>query len=155
MGLRLVPNEFYSAAVNWGKTSDGCTTAAAIVREALLYFAQHFAEPDALFTLSQGIGTSMECVDFSFDQIRGMTPAEALLDHRLNQLFSSLTERPRQGLGKAIRACGLGKTKNVVTRFEDTFGIDMPLFLLTCRRAAEDRLFRASHPEPEALVLPS
>lgn len=155
MGLRLVPNEFYSAAGNWGQASDGCNTAAAIVREALLYFGQHFAEPDALFTLARGIGTSMECVDFSFDQIRGMTPAEALLDHRLNQLFSSLTQQPRQGLGKAIRACGLGKTVNVVTRFEDTFGIDMPLFLLTCRRAAEDRLFRATHPEPEALVLPS
>ena len=29
-----------------------------------------------------------------------------------------------------------------------------PLFLLTCRRAAEDRLFRLQHPEAEALVLP-
>jgi len=155
MGLRLVPQDFYRASSNLSSGSDGCGIAAVIVRDALLYFAQHFAEQDALSTLAQGIGTSMECVDFSFDQIRGMTPAEALLDHRLNQLFSSLTERPRQGLGKAIRACGLGKTVNVVTRFEDTFGIEMPLFLLTCRRAAEDRLFRLTHPEPEALVLPS
>ncbi|MEB3172812.1 MAG: hypothetical protein VKL97_03000 [Cyanobacteriota bacterium] len=132
-----------------------CGSTAAIVRDALLYFAKHFAETDALNSLCQAIGASMDCVDFSFDQIRGMTPAEALLDHRLNQLFTTLTDQPRQGLSKAIRACGLGGTMDVVTRFETAFGIEMPLFLLTCRRAAEDRLFRQSHPEPEALVLPS
>ena len=38
--------------------------------------------------------------------------------------------------------------------FEQEFGIDMPLFLLTCRRAAYDQLFRLEHPEAEALVLP-
>jgi hypothetical protein len=30
----------------------------------------------------------------------------------------------------------------------------MPMFLLTCRRTADDRLFRSQHPEPDALVLP-
>ncbi|MEB3276472.1 MAG: hypothetical protein VKM92_05835 [Cyanobacteriota bacterium] len=120
----------------------------------MAYFAQHFAEPDALTSLNQALGTSSECLDFSFDHIRGMTPAEALLDHRLNHLFSTLSDQPRQGLGLAIRACGLGQTMNVIKRFETAFGIDMSLFLLTCRRAAEDRLFRQAHPEASALVLP-
>ena len=120
----------------------------------MAYFAQHFAEPDALTSLKEALGTSNECLDFSFDHIRGMTPAEALLDHRLNHLFSTLSDQPRQGLGLAIRACGLGQTMNVIKRFETAFGIDMSLFLLTCRRAAEDRLFRRTHPEASALVLP-
>jgi methylphosphotriester-DNA--protein-cysteine methyltransferase len=96
---------------------------------------------------------SEDCVSFSFDQVRGMTPAQALQEHRLNQLFAALTDHPRQGLGHAIEACGLGQTRGVVPLFEQTFGIDMPLFLLTCRRASDDRLFRRLHPDPEALVL--
>jgi hypothetical protein len=41
----------------------------------------------------------------------------------------------------------------VVVLFEQEFGIAMPLFLLTCRRAADDRLFRLEQPESDALVL--
>lgn len=126
-----------------------------LVQAALGYFARHFAEPEALGSIAGALGTSDDCLDFSFDLIRGMTPAEALLDHRLNKLFGTLTDQPRQGLSQAIRACGLGNTSNVLPRFERTFGIDMSLFLLTCRRAADDRLFRLSHPEAKALILPS
>jgi hypothetical protein len=41
----------------------------------------------------------------------------------------------------------------VVPLFEQTFGIEMALFLLTCRRAAEDRVFRRDHPDSRDLVL--
>jgi hypothetical protein len=41
----------------------------------------------------------------------------------------------------------------VVELFEQDFGIVMHLFLLTCRRAADDCLFRLEHPEADALVL--
>ena len=41
----------------------------------------------------------------------------------------------------------------MVELFEQEFGIAMPLFLLTCRHAADDRLFRLEHPEANALVL--
>ena len=78
-----------------------------------------------------------------------------LQEHRLNTLFVALTDQPRQDLGRAIRACGLAETTGVLALFEQEFGIDMPLFLLTCRRAADDRLFRLANPEAEALVLPS
>jgi hypothetical protein len=40
----------------------------------------------------------------------------------------------RQGLGRAIRACGLAETAGMVALFNQEFGIAMPLFLLTCRR---------------------
>jgi len=126
-----------------------------IVAAGLRYMGQHFGQPNALADMAKGLGISDECLMFSFDQVRGMTPAEALLEYRLNKLFAALTDQPRQGLNRAIRACGLGETEKVVTLFEKTFGIDMPLFLLTCRRAADDRVFRRQHPEPEALVLPA
>ena len=125
----------------------------AVVAQCLHYFAQHFSDAIAIDQLASTLGIPQRDLDGSFDQVRGMTPAQALLEHRLNQLFTALTDRPRQGLGNAIRGCGLGQTAGVVVLFEQTFGIEMPLFLLTCRRAADDRLSRKAHPEPEALVL--
>jgi hypothetical protein len=145
--INLVPN---------GSMADpfACANPLQVVGEALIYFGLHFRDPFLITDLAQALHTSVDCLDFSFDRIRGMTTAEALQDHRLNKLFLSLTDQPRQGLGRAIRACGLGQTAGVPTLFEQTFGIAMPLFLLTCRRAADDRLFRRQHPEAEALVLP-
>jgi transcriptional regulator GlxA family with amidase domain len=123
------------------------------VSEALHYFGLHFRDPIEIPELADALGTSLGCLDFSFDQVRGVTPARALEEHRLNKLFVSLTDQPRQGLGRAIQSCGLGQTSGVLALFEEEFGIDMPLFLLTCRRAADDRQFRLQHPEAEALVL--
>jgi hypothetical protein len=41
----------------------------------------------------------------------------------------------------------------MVALINQEFGIAMPLFLLTCRNAADDRLFRLEHPEANALVI--
>ena len=132
-----------------------CHSPMQVVAQCLQYFALHYRDPIAIDQLGVILGINQDCLDWSFDRVRGMTPAQALQDHRLNQLFSALTSQPRQGLGRAIEACGLGQTTGVVALFEQTFGIDMPLFLLTSRRAADDRLFRQDHPEPEALVVGS
>lgn len=131
-----------------------CSNPRQVVSEASHYFGRHFSEPIAMPALADSLGTSLRCLDFSFDQICGVSPAQALQDHRLNQLFMVLTDHPRQGLGRAIRACGLGETPGVRALFEQEFGIDIPLFLHISRRAADDRLFRLEHPEAEALVLP-
>jgi methylphosphotriester-DNA--protein-cysteine methyltransferase len=141
--IRLVPDNF-----------PACGSPLQVVAEARRYFTLHFREPQAVQDAALAMGVTDECLNFSFDEVRGMTPAQALLEHRLNKLFTALTNQPRQGLGRAIRACGLEQTSGVVSLFEQTFGIDMPLFLLTCRRAADDRLFRRLHPDPQALVLP-
>lgn len=126
-----------------------------VVTQALQYFSEHFKCPLAIEDVADAIGTSEGFLDLSFECIRGITPALALREHRLNRLFQSLSDQPRQGLSGAIRACGLGCTRGVVQLFEQEFGIDMPLFLLTCRRADDDRRFRRLHPEPSALTLPS
>jgi AraC-like DNA-binding protein len=148
--MRLVPKDF---AISDGLGS--CNSPMQVVALARQYFGLHFQEPIAITDLPKALGISEDCLEFSFDQVRGMTPAQALLEHRLNRLFAALTDEPRQGLRRAIQACGLSRTAGVVALFELTFGIDMPMFLLTCRRAAEDRLFRREHPEPAALVLPT
>ncbi len=131
-----------------------CTSPLQLVSEALRYFRLHFRDPIEIPDLARVLGTSVSCLDLSFERIRGVTTLRALQEHRLNKLFVTLTDQPRQGLGRAIRACGLGQTAGVLTLFEQEFGIDMTLFLLTCRRAADDRLFRLQHPETAALVLP-
>jgi len=41
----------------------------------------------------------------------------------------------------------------VLELFEQEFGIAIALFLLTCRRATDDRLIRLEHQEADALVL--
>ena len=125
-----------------------------VVALAREYFGLHFQEPAAIAEVPLALGISADCLAFSFDQVRGMTPAQALQEHRLNRLFAALTDHPHQGLGRAIQSCGLSGTDGVVALFEQAFGIDMPVFLLTCRKAADDRQFRSEHPEPGALVLP-
>jgi methylphosphotriester-DNA--protein-cysteine methyltransferase len=131
-----------------------CNNPRQVVSDASHYFGLHFSDPIQMPVLADSLGTSLGCLEFSFDQIRGVTPVQALQDHRLNQLFLALTDHPHQGLGRAIRACGLGETPGVKALFEQEFGIDIPLFLHISRRAADDRLFRLEHPEAEALVLP-
>ena len=163
--MRLVPAAFSQAegwatgqAEGWASSqAEGARISSPmqVVATTLRYFNLHFPEPIQIAEVGPLLGIAEDCLDFSFDKVRGMTPAQALLDLRLNQLFSTLTQEPRQGLGRAVRACGLGPTPGVLALFEQTFGIAMPLFLLTCRRAADDRQFRRVHPEPEALVLPS
>lgn len=135
--------------------SHECGSPLQLVCAALRYFERHFRDPIEISELADALGTSVGCLDASFSRIRGVTPARALLDHRLNKLFVALTQQPRQGLHAAVRACGLGQTDGVLALFEAEFGIEMPLFLRTCRRAADDRRFRLQHPEADALVLPS
>ena len=133
----------------------GCESPMQVVADALHYFGQHFSEPIQIPSMAESLGISLDCLNFSFEHIRGVTPLQALQEHRLNKLFFALTDQPRQDLGRAIRACGLAETTGVLALFEQEFGIDMPLFLLTCRRAADDWLFRLEHPEADALVLPT
>lgn len=132
----------------------GCGNPIQVVSDALQYFGLHFRDPIQMPDIADSLGTSLRCLEFSFERIRGVTPLLALQEHRLNRLFLALTDQPRQGLSRAIRSCGLGQTTGVLALFEQEFGIEMPLFLLTCRRAADDRLFRQEHPDAAALVLP-
>ena len=151
--LTFTPIQIHSAASLSAPAA--CESPIQIVAAALQYFKLHFPDPISNAELAQCLATTEECLEFSFARIRGMTVSQALQDLRLNKLFTSLTAQPRQALGRAVRACGLGETAGVLPLFEQTFGIAMPLFLRTCRRAADDRLFRREHPEAAALVLPN
>lgn len=123
-----------------------------VVGQALRYFAHHFQRPIAMAAVAEALGISEACLDFCFDQSRGMTPYEALQHHRLNRLFQAITIEPRRSLPRAIQACGLQRSPETVSRFEDTFGIAMPLFLLTCRRAEADRHLRREQPQGDLLA---
>lgn len=135
-------------------TPRDCSNPRQVVSEASHYFGLHFPDPIQMPDLADSLGTSLRCLNFSFDHIRGVTPGRALQELRLNQLFAALTDHPRQGIDQTIRACGLSETPGVSALFEQEFGIDIPLFRHISRRAADDRQFRLEHPEEEALVLP-
>jgi len=126
-----------------------------LVGEALRFFALHFRQPLPMAELARGLGVSEQRLSRCFDCARGITPSEALLEFRLNRLFQTFREQPSQRLRRSIQACGLGQTAHIVQLFEDSFGIALVPFLLTCRRAQEDRAFRRLHPQRQNLVLPS
>lgn len=130
-----------------------CDSPMQIIAMVRQYFRLHFQESIDLGQLPALLGISKQCLDLSFEQVRGISLSQALQEHRLNKLFAALTDQPRLGLGHAIAACGLSHTTGVVALFEEAFGIEMPLFMRTCRRAADDRLFRKDHPNADALVL--
>ena len=132
-----------------------CDSPMLIVASVRQYYSLHFQELIDLSQLPALLGISKYCLDLSFKQVRGISLSQALQELRLNKLFAALTDQPRQGLGYAIAACGLSQTTGVVTLFEEAFGIEMPMFMLTCRRAADDRIFRRDHPDADALVLPT
>jgi hypothetical protein len=133
-----------------------CQSPMQIVVMVRQYFVLHLQEFIDISNLHALLGISKHChLESGFKQVRGVSLAQALQENRLNRLLASLTDHPCQGLGHAIEACGLTKTKGVVALFEQAFGIEMSFFMLTCRRAADDRLFRMRHPDPEALVLPT
>lgn len=140
--LHLIPDPIQS-----------CDNPMQVVSRAMRYFSIHGSDPLPITHLAEALEISEDCLEYSFDQVRGMTTAQALQVHRLNRLFATLGAEPRQPLEQAIRRCGLAQTRGVVPLFEQTFGIEMALFLLTCRRAAEDRLFRREHQDPQSLVL--
>ena len=49
-----------------------------VVALAREYFGLHFQEPVAIAEVPLALGISADCLAFSFDQVRGMTPAQAL-----------------------------------------------------------------------------
>ncbi|MFZ0407041.1 MAG: helix-turn-helix domain-containing protein [Cyanobium sp.] len=125
-----------------------------LVGEALKFFSLHFRQPLPLEALARGIGVSEHHLVICFARARGITPNEALLEFRLNRLFQTLREHPSQSLRRSIRECGLTHTDQLIQMFESSFGIAMAPFLLTCRRAQQDRAFRRLHPHRRQLVLP-
>jgi AraC-like DNA-binding protein len=135
---------------------EGCVLAdgrMGVVGQALLYFTQHFRDAIEMTDVARVIGISEECLDFCFDQSRGMTPFEALQHHRLNRLFQDIAAHPARSLPRSMRQCGLPCSAGTIAAFEDTFGIGMPLFRRTCLRAAADREGRRRHPDREHLIL--
>ena len=125
-----------------------------IIQQSLQYLEAHYQQGITLKDWAASLQISEARLELSFAEVRGVTPLQALQDYRLNRLFTTLSEQPAQGLSAAIRMCGLGPSTDVIPLFEQTFGIEIGQFLLTCRRAVNDRAFRRQHPGAETLVLP-
>ena len=90
--------------------SSDCGSPMRVVADALHYFGKHFSDPIQIPSMAESLDINLDCLNFSFKHIRGVTPLQAPQEHRLNKLFVALTDQPRQGLGRAIRACGLTET---------------------------------------------
>lgn len=124
-----------------------------VVAAALRYFSSHCAEGITMAAVAQELGISEECLDFCFDQSRGMTPFEALTHHRLNRLFAAIAAQPGLRLRDHLRHCGLQRHADTHSCFEEAFGIALVPYRQICRRAAADRDFRRSHRQRRDLIV--
>jgi len=79
-----------------------CENPMQIVAKIRQYFSLHAQDLIDLGDLPSQLGISKQCLEVSVEQVRGMSLAQALQEHRLNRLFAALTDHPRQGPGHAI-----------------------------------------------------
>lgn len=96
--------------------SAGCGTPRQVVNDARHDDGLHSSEPIPMPVDADSLGTSLCCLHFSFDQLRGGEAVQALQEHRLNPWFVALTDHPDQGPGRAIRACGPGEARSAALR---------------------------------------
>jgi transcriptional regulator GlxA family with amidase domain len=125
----------------------------ALVREAINYFSLHYGEPIQIARLASHLGVSEGCLALCFDHCHGRTPWQALQQLRLNRLYDAIVQQPGDPLERLVGHCGLLPVTEANRAFQQAFGIDLGSFRRTSHRAAEDRRFRRSHPDPADLVL--
>lgn len=125
----------------------------ALVRAAIAYFTHHYGEPIQIAGLASELGVSEGCLALCFDHCHGRTPWQALQQLRLNRLYEAIARQPGDPLEGLVSHCGLLPITEANRAFQQAFGIDLGSFRRTSHRAAEDRRFRRSHPDPADLVL--
>jgi AraC-like DNA-binding protein len=125
----------------------------ALVRDAIHYFADHYAEPIQIAGLASALGVSEGCLALCFDHCQGRTPWQTLQQMRLSRLYEAISHRPAEPLEQLVDGCGLLPVTEANRAFQQAFGIDLGSFRRTSHRAAEDRRFRRSHPDGTDLVL--
>jgi len=62
-----------------------CGSPMQIVAKARQYFGVHLQEPIEITALPQALGVAEDCLNFSFEQVRGMTPAQTKVLNKLDR----------------------------------------------------------------------
>jgi hypothetical protein len=69
-----------------------CESPMQILVKVRQYFGLHFHESTDISQLPALLGISKYCLNLSVMHVRGISLAQALQEHRLNQLFVALTD---------------------------------------------------------------
>lgn len=103
--------------------------------------------------LSHQLHLSSISVESAFMHCRGRSCAMAIQAYRLSRLFEGITCQPSLPLTLQVANCGFHSLEISDREFAAEFGIDLVQFHQVSQRAAEDRQFRQTHPERQALII--
>ena len=125
-----------------------------IVALAMRLIANHHQEQtlNSLWLSSQ-LKLSPDNIERAFIQCRGRSCSTSIKTYRLSRLFEAITTQPELPLARQLTHCGFSTNADVGNAFKTEFGIDLGQFLRVSQQAAEDRLFRRSHPGRHSLIV--
>jgi transcriptional regulator GlxA family with amidase domain len=107
-----------------------------IVLAVIKHFSEHYPEPFSIPEMAKDIGISLIHIEAAFDDYKGKSANQALLEYRLNRLCDHMTEDPSQEIHMQIDACGLASFAKTNIDFTEQFGIDLVEFHKQCFIAA-------------------
>jgi len=107
-----------------------------IVLAVIKHFSEHYPESFSIPSMSKDIGISLIHVEAAFDDYKGKSANQALLEYRLNRLCDHMTKDPSQEIHIQIRDCGLASFTKTNIPFVEQFGIDLVEFHKQCFIAA-------------------
>jgi AraC-like DNA-binding protein len=121
-----------------------------IVLGLIHYFSEHYQQAFTIPRLSHDIDISLIHIETAFDQYKGKTASQALLDYRLSRLCDWMSREPGEEISAQLKKCGLGLELNsdfeafYVTneKFIQSFGIDLVEYHQQCCLAEMTRLQR-------------
>ena len=125
-----------------------------VVTLAMRLIANHHQERTlSSHWLSSQLKLSPDNIERAFIQCRGRSCSISIKTYRLSRLFEAIRSEPDIPLDHQLSHCGLSTSSDVSNAFKTEFGIDLGQFLRVSQQAAEDRLFRRSHPGRHSLII--
>lgn len=111
-----------------------------IVLAVIKHFSEHYPESFSIPEMSKDIGISLTLIETAFDDYKGKSANQALLEYRLNRLCDHMANDPSQEIHIQIHDCGLVSFAKTNIDFIEQFGIDLVEFHEQCFIAAAARI---------------
>ena len=111
-----------------------------IVLAVIKHFSEHYPESFSIPAMSKDIGISLIHIETAFDDYKGKSANQALLEYRLNRLCDHMANNPSQEIHIQIHDCGLTSFAKTNVDFIEQFGIDLVEFHEQCFIAAAARI---------------
>jgi transcriptional regulator GlxA family with amidase domain len=110
-----------------------------VVLTVIKHFSEHYSESFSIPSMAKDLGISLIHIEAAFDDYKGKSANQALLEYRLNRLCDRMTKDPSQEIHRQLNECGLASFAKTNIQFLEQFGIDLVEFHQQCFLAAVAR----------------